>query len=119
MTINTIILNKFGWTEYSPFLNRTRYFTTSKKGTEFTIVSEKVNVLYFYYEFFIIQNPDTKAYFFVKIKDEDIKNKVVDITKLELFLIKTNQELFKLIIKNEAFSESYQRHFRINKILKQ
>ncbi len=36
-----------------------------------------------------------------------------------MFLIKTNQELFKLIIKYETFSESYQRHFRINKILKQ
>ena len=33
--------------------------------------------------------------------------------------IKTNQELFKLIINYEAFSEDYQRHFRINKILKQ
>jgi len=120
MTINTIILNKFGWTEYSHFLNRTKYFTSTKnKNIEFTILSDDIRVLYFYYEFFIIQNPNTKAYFFVKVKDEDIKNKVVDITKCELFLIKTNQDLFKLIIKNEAFSESYQRHFRINKILKQ
>jgi CRP-like cAMP-binding protein len=38
--------------------------------------------------------------------------------KCEKFLIKTNLELFKLIIKYEAFSEDYQRHFRINKILK-
>jgi hypothetical protein len=59
------------------------------------------------------------AYFFVIVKDEDIVKKEVELTKCEMFLIKTNQELFKLIIKHEAFSEDYQRHFRINKILKQ
>ncbi len=115
MTINTIILNKFGWVEPSFFWNK-----------PFAIKDlHKKDIKYdFLDKFFIIQNPDTMAYFFVIVKDEDIvKNStgqyLVELTKCEMFLIKTNQELFKLIIKYEAFSEDYQRHFRINKILKQ
>lgn len=110
MTINTIILRKFGWTER-------RFFW----GKPFTITDlQHKDIKYDYLDkFFIIQNPDTMAYFFVIVKDEDIVKKEVELTKCEMFLIKTNQELFKLIIKHEAFSEDYQRHFRINKILKQ
>ena len=110
MTINTIILNKFGWSE--------RRFFWDKPFHVKDILRE--NIKYDYLDkFFIIQNPDTMAYFFVIVKDEDIVKKEVELTKCEMFLIKTNQELFKLIIKHEAFSEDYQRHFRINKILKQ
>jgi hypothetical protein len=110
MTINTIILYKFGWVERSFFWNK-----------PFTITDlQHKDIKYdFFDKFFIIQNPDTMAYFFVIVKDEDIVKKEVELTKCEMFLIKTNQELFKLIIKYEAFSENYQRHFRINKILKQ
>ena len=114
MNINTIILNKFGWSE--------RRFSW---GKPFAVIDLEHKCIKYDYsdKFFIIQNPDTMAYFFVIVKDEDIKtkgkSKEVELTKCEMFLIKTNQELFKLIIKHEAFSEDYQRHFRINKILKQ
>ncbi len=30
----------------------------------------------------------------------------------------SNEELWKLVIENEACGENYQRHFRLNKILK-
>jgi len=110
MIINTIILNKFGWSE--------RKFFWDKPFSVKDVLRE--NIKYDYLDrFFIIQNPDTMAYFFVIVKDEDIVKKEVELTKCEMFLIKTNSELFKLIIKYEAFSEDYQRHFRINKILKQ
>jgi hypothetical protein len=110
MTINTIILNKFGWSERRFFWDKP--FAISDL--------QHKDIKYDYLDkFFIIQNPDTMAFFFVMVKDKDIVKKEVELTKCEMFLIKTNQELFKLIIKYEAFSEDYQRHFRINKILKQ
>ena len=114
MDINEIILYKFGW-DKCRFWNKPFLITDFKKN----------DIKYdFLDKFFIIQNPDTLAHFFVVLKDEDIVKSItskpsLEIKKCEMFLIKTNQELFKLIIKYEAFSENYQRHFRINKILKQ
>jgi hypothetical protein len=70
-------------------------------------------------KYFIIENPNTKAHFFVIVEDENIENNEVKMMDCKMTLFKTNLELFKLIIKYEAFSENYQRHFRINKILKQ
>jgi hypothetical protein len=38
--------------------------------------------------------------------------------KIQVDEISSNEDLFKLVIKNEACIEVYQRHFRLNKILK-
>ncbi|MEN6292199.1 MAG: hypothetical protein ABFD07_09345, partial [Methanobacterium sp.] len=75
MFINSLLLKKFGWQECTNSIQRTRYFTTSS-NIDF-IISEPfpVDIKYFYYEFFIIQNPKTMAYFFVIVKDNDIKKK--------------------------------------------
>jgi hypothetical protein len=96
MTINTIILYKFGWIEH-------RFFWD--KPFAITDMQHKDIKYGFLDKFFIIQNPDTMAYFFVIVKDEDIVKKEVELTKCEMFLIKTNQELFKLIIRYEAFQK--------------
>lgn len=103
-------MNKFGWIQNDPLWDRTYIIRDIYISDIQYIFLEK---------YFIIENPNTKAHFFVIVEDENIENNEVKMMDCKMTLFKTNLELFKLIIKYEAFSENYQRHFRINKILKQ
>lgn len=91
MVINSTILDKFGWNNGS----RHRHFI------------ENIEVEYSYLEKFGIILQD-EEYFFIK----------KDVKEVEKYKFVNNGELFSLIIKNNAFNTDYQRHFKINKILK-
>lgn len=91
MVINSAILDKFGWNNGS----RHRHFI------------ENIKAEYNYLEKFgIILHEE--EYFFIK----------KDVKEVEKYKFVNNGELFSLIIKNNAFNPDYQRHFKINKILK-
>jgi hypothetical protein len=50
-----------------------------------------------------------------------LKHKNIDLKKLKINVdfFDSNESLIKLLIKNEAASEDYKRHFKLLKILKQ
>ncbi len=91
MVINSTILDKFGWNNGS----RQHHFI------------ENIEAEYSYLEKFgVILHEE--EYFFVKKNGKEV----------EKYKFINNGELFSLIIKNNAFNQDYQRHFKINKILK-
>lgn len=65
-----------------------------------------IGYYYSYSHFCIEMDIKTGEYFFI----DDRKPKKIKFVN--------NSELFSLIIKNNAFNTDYQRHFKINKILK-
>lgn len=95
MVINTTILDKFGWN----YGYRKFYFCQWH--------DEDIIPRYSYLDDFCITYNDD-GYFFIKRNGEEIKK----------YKFVNNGELFSLIIKNNAFNQDYQRHFKINKILK-
>jgi hypothetical protein len=64
--------------------------------------------------FFIIHKDG--IYYFIIIENKK-KKKEIELLSCEKYKFSSNGELFKLIIKHEAFNADYQRHFKINKIL--
>jgi hypothetical protein len=97
-----MILRKMGWIDYSSFtFNRPKF--------------EDNELLKFYIR------PKT-IYIFIKELSE--KEKLIS-KNLYKFVVgknsiefNSNVELIKLIIEHEACNEEYQRHFKINKLLK-
>ncbi len=81
---------------------------------------------------FHIYDQEKKVCFIINeqtIKEKQISNKLYNFIIIELFddnkststkmiQFSSNEELLKLIMEHEACDEEYQRHFRINKILK-
>lgn len=49
-----------------------------------------------------------------------LQTSIIDIKKLKLQVknFNSNEELLKLVIEDEACNETYQRHFKINKLFK-
>ncbi len=116
-----------GWKHYHsfhgiPFLGKDNHnsFWLEK------LSSEKELIRYHLYDL------GRKVCFIIKeltSEEKQISNKLYNFIVIELlesktdssktFHFSTNQELIKLVIEHEACNEQYQRHFRINKILKQ
>jgi hypothetical protein len=100
--INSMILRKMGWTDHSsPTFNSPRF--------------DDNELVKFYIR------PKT-IYIFIKELTE--KEKLIS-KNLYKFVVgkkstefNSNIELIKLIIEHEACNEEYQRHFKINKLLK-
>lgn len=122
--INSHIIQKMGWFEYSP--TRGLYYNrqVSSKKKSYNLFDSDEMVRYFIEfknrnEFFVIKE-------LTKEEKQNSKNryKFITVNQTEdnvLFGIEefnSNEELFKLIIDNEACNDDYQRHFRLNKILK-
>jgi len=125
--INILLLNKYGWLEYS-YPNRQRNNSLEEAVTVYYFgAKEKDNfdVIYFFKSdnvIFLIskasqitkqrvcktKQSQKKEYKFVIYKDR--KAKEIDIN--------SNIELLKLIIKHNACSEDYIRHFKLNKLLR-
>lgn len=113
-----------GWVEYSS--TRGLYYNrwTSNKKKSYTLFDSDDDVRYFIEfenrnEFFVIKE-------LTKEEKQNSKNryKFIKVNQTEddvLFAVEefnSNEELFKLVIDNEACNSDYERHFRLNKILK-
>lgn len=122
--INSYIIQKMGWFDYSSTRGLYHNRWTSNKKKSYSLFDSDEYVRYFIEfenrnEFFVIKE-------LTKEEKQNSKNryKFITVNKTDdnvLFTIEefnSNEELFKLIIENEACVENYQRHFRLNKILK-
>ena len=122
--INSYMIQKMGWVEYSS--TRGLYYNrwVSNKKKSYTLFDSDDDVRYFIEfenrnEFFVIKE-------LTKEEKQNSKNRYKFITVSQSeedisFIIKefnSNEELFKLVIDNEACNSDYERHFRLNKILK-
>jgi hypothetical protein len=121
--INSYLLQKMGWKHYHsfhgiPFLG---------KGNHNSFWFENKELIRYH-----LYDLGRKVCFIIKeltSEEKQISNKLYNFIVIELleskadssktFHFSTNQELIKLVIEHEACNEQYQRHFRINKILKQ
>lgn len=116
--INSHMIHKMGWWLYHPNLglgfdypglfvndNWVRFFFIDKSNDMIFIIKEMTPK----------EKQKTKSlYKFIEFNYNDIKNS----TPPNIKNFNSNQQLWKLIIENEAYGENYKRHFRLNKILK-
>jgi len=113
MELNVYLITKMGWQTYSKFRG---------VGVPNTFDDDDM-VRYF------INNKSTKLCYLIKELTQKQKQKlkksykfiIMDYNsepKFEVINFTKNSELLTLIIEHEACSDEYQRHFRINKILK-
>jgi hypothetical protein len=122
--INSYMIQKMGWFEYSATRGLYHNRSTSNKKKSYTLFDSDDDVRYFIEfenrnEFFVIKE-------LTKEEKQSSKNRYKFITVNQtneevLFVTKefnSNVELFNLIIENEACDSNYERHFRLNKILK-
>jgi hypothetical protein len=102
LQINTLMLRSMGWEDNNPFFSKNIpvdaiiYFKS--KDTVFYITCKEERLL------------------FNKRTIEDLKHRYD--SESPTTEIKSNADLFRLVIDNEAFEESYVRHFKINKLFK-
>ena len=122
--INSYMIQKMGWFEYSSTRGLYQNRWTSNKKRSYNLFDADDDVRYFIEfenrdEFFVIKE-------LTKEEKQNSKNRYKFITVNQSeedisFIIKefnSNEELFKLVIDNEACNSDYERHFRLNKILK-
>lgn len=122
--INSYIIQKMGWIDYSPTrgLYKNRWALNKKKS--YNLFEDDEYVRYF------IEFEERDIFYVIKelTKEEKQKsknrykfvivNKTVDDILFEVEEFNSNTKLLELIIKYEACNEEYQRHFKINKLLK-
>lgn len=118
------MIQKMGWFEYSPTRGLYHNRWTSNKKKSYNLFDSDEYVRYFMEfenknDFFVIKEltkeekqKSKNRYKFIRVTqtNDDIKFIVDEFN--------SNEELFKLIIENEACNSDYERHFRLNKILK-
>lgn len=122
--INSYMIQKMGWVDYSPTRGLYHNRWTSNKKKSYNLFEGDEKVRYFIEfenrnEFFVIKE-------LTKEEKQTSKNryKFITVNQTEeeiLFVVKefnSNKELFRLIIENEACNGDYERQFRLNKILK-
>jgi ABC-type tungstate transport system permease subunit len=118
------MIQKMGWIEYSSVRGLYHNRLISNKKKSYNLFDSDEYVRYFIEfenrnEFFVIKE-------LTKEEKQSSKNRYKFITTNQTnedvsFIIKefnSNEELFKLIIESEACNSDYERHFRLNKILK-
>jgi hypothetical protein len=122
--INSYMIQKMGWFDYSPTRGLYHNRWTSKKKKSYNLFDGDEHVRYF------IEFEDRNEFFVIKELTKEEKQtsknryKFITVNQTEdevLFTVEefnSNEELFKLIINNEACNSDYERHFRLNKILK-
>jgi hypothetical protein len=100
--INSMILRKMGWTDHSsPTFNSPRF--DDNELVKFYIRPKTIYIF--------IKELSEKE----KLISKNLYKFVVGKKSIEF---NSNIELIKLIIEHEACNEEYQRHFKINKLLK-
>jgi hypothetical protein len=117
------MIQKMGWWLYYPNLglglDYPGLFTNDYMVRFFFIDKERERI-------FIIKEmtPEEKQktkklYKFIKFNVYK-KNEIIDLKNIKMNIdnFNSNTQLWKLVIENEACDENYQRHFRLNKILK-
>jgi hypothetical protein len=113
MEINVYLITKMGWLAYSKFRgigipnsfdddDMVRYFINNKSDKMCYLIKELTQKQ---------KQKLKKSYKFI-IMDYNFE------PKFEIINFEKNDELLSLIIEHEACDSNYQRHFRINKILK-
>jgi hypothetical protein len=132
------MLTKMGWITYSQSrgirIGNTITFTKPVKPTNFIpkngVVFEDDPLVRFFFD-----DKEKKVCYVVKELSDNEKQKsknsykfvALDYTeygsedwkpKIQVDDISSNEDLFRLVIKNESCIEAYKRHFRINKLLK-
>lgn len=100
--INSMILRKMGWTDHSSFTFNSPRFDDNEL-VKFYIRPKTIYIF--------IKELSEKE----KLISKNLYKFVVGKNSVEF---NSNVELIKLIIEHEACNEEYQRHFKINKLLK-
>jgi hypothetical protein len=100
--INSMILRKMGWTDHSSFTFNSPRFDDNEL-VKFYIRPKTIYIF--------IKELSEKE----KLISKNLYKFVVGKKSIEF---NSNIELIKLIIEHEACNEEYQRHFKINKLLK-
>ena len=120
--INSMLLRKMGWSEYQEGFWRS---TISFKNVTLSESNQSLKVVYYIQpknskKTFIITEFSDKQNSFVEYKFviADGNKPEVDFLNSKQIDIKSNVELMRLIKDFEACNESYQRHFKLNKLLK-
>jgi len=133
--INKYMLTKMGWVTYSQSrgirLGNSITFTKPTKGPFLeSVVFEDDPLVRFFFD-----DKEKKVCYVIKELSDKEKQKSknlykfvsLDYTeygsdswkpKIQVDEISSNEEIWKLIIENEACGENYQRNFRLNKLLK-
>ena len=122
--INSYMIQKMCWFDYSPTrgLYHNRWKSNKKKSYNLFDADEMVRYFIEFEnrnEFFVIKEltkeekqTSKNRYKFISV------NQTEDDVIFDINEFNSNEELFKLIIDNEACNSDYERHFRLNKILK-
>ena len=122
--LNSYMIQKMGWFDYSSTRGLYHNRWTSNKKKSYTLFDSDEYVKYFIEfenrsDFFVIKEltkeekqKSKNRYKFIRVTQTD------DDVKFIVDEFNSNEELFKLVIENEACNSDYERHFRLNKILK-
>lgn len=115
MELNDYIITKMGWKSYHPFHglpikltfkddNKIKFFILDKERKTCFVIKQTIDkqIAKNTYNFVIVENC------FDKIQP----------SKLKVIKFSSNLELLNIIKEYEACNEDYQRHFKINKLLK-
>ena len=118
--LNSYMLQKMGWIEYShSVLSLNHLSIEDDEYVRYFIELGNRNVFFVIKELTEEEKQNSKnRYKFIthNHKEEDLSTILKDDEIIGEF--NSNGELFKLIIENEACNSNYERHFRLNKILK-
>ena len=113
--INQYLLRKMGWVDYyystGIGLKQLNLFESDDLVRFFINISER-KMCYLIKELSDFEKQKSKNTY--KFIITDYTSDVPDISFVEF---NSNDKLFKMIIKNEACSSEYERHFKINKLL--
>ena len=113
--INSFILGKMGWVTYSKFRGiglGPKFFDADPLVRFFITIRDK-KICYLIKELNREEKQKSKKlYKFIILDYGNVEN-----PNFSTDLFSSNYEMFSLIIKHEACNESYQRHFKINKII--
>jgi hypothetical protein len=116
--INSHMVQKMGWFSYHPSIGLGFDLPGvfhSDPFVRFFFIDKSKNVVFIIKE----MTPDEKQKTKKEYKFIDFKTPInIKSTKMNIVEFNSNDELWKLIIENEAYGENYKRHFRLNKILK-
>jgi len=121
--INSYILQKMGWTKYytsyglGPSLAQ---LFNEDDLVRFFLIDNSKKLCFIIKEMSTEEKQKTKnSYKFIQF-DLPVSHNMIDLKKLKLNVkfFNSNEELLKLVIEDEACNETYQRHFKINKLFK-
>jgi hypothetical protein len=118
LELNNYLINKMGWSNYTKFRGVGIPNSFESSGlVKFFINHKNIKTCYLIMEMTESEKENsTNSYNFIIMDYND--NSFQGYTNSEVKEFSNNQELMNLIIKYDACNEEYQRHFKINKILK-